>query len=256
MSSLARLAVAVLLAAVSRPMEIDIHPGPAETFSAVLAGPAPDARGGTFTGRVAINGSAVDLPVTARAQAIGGRLRIPLTLRYADVPQDWANRFRAETFHYRVSGRVTGGPPVDWSGTARWDEVGVEGERETMARFVRLVTLEVTDMSLFSSDARAVLAVRNPFSFPLTVASSRYRVSADGRLVGSGSTRGMLLRARQESTVLLPLEVEHGALIAAAGGAVLSGEGVPARLVGALTVRLPGGDVAVPIDLAGRLSTR
>jgi hypothetical protein len=66
----------------------------------------------------------------------------------------------------------------------------------------------------------------------------------------------MLLRPRRESTILLPVEVEHGALIAAAGGAVLSGEGVPARLAGALTVRLPGGDVPVPIDLAGRLSVR
>jgi LEA14-like dessication related protein len=134
--------------------------------------------------------------------------------------------------------------------------VGVEGERETVQRFVRLVTLEVTDVSLLSSDARAVVAVRNPFSFPLTVASSRYRVSVDGRVLGAGSTRGMILRPRQESTVLLPLEVEHGALISAAGGAVLSGEAVPARLAGTLTIRLPRGDVAVPIDLAGRLSVR
>jgi hypothetical protein len=37
---------------------------------------------------------------------------------------------------------------------------------------------------------------------------------------------------------------------------VLSGEGLPARLAGSLAVRLPGGDVAVPIDLAGRLSVR
>jgi LEA14-like dessication related protein len=123
-------------------------------------------------------------------------------------------------------------------------------------RFVRLVTLEVTDVSFLSSDARAVVGVRNPFSFPLTVASSRYKVTAGGRQLGRGSTRGMILRPRQESTVLLPLEVEHGALIAAAGGAVLSGEGVPARLDGTLTVRLPGGDVAVPIDLSGRLSAR
>jgi LEA14-like dessication related protein len=255
-TGLGRFLVVLALTAVARPLEIDIRPGPAETFSAIVAGPAPDARGGPFSGRISLNGSAVDLPITARAEAVGGRLRLPLTLRYSDVPQDWANRFRAETFHYRVSGRVAGGAPVDWEGTARWDAVGVEGERETVARFVRLVTLEVTDVSLFSSEARAVVAVRNPFSFPLTVVSSRYRVSAGERVVGTGSTRGMLLRARQESTVLLPLEVEHGALIGAAGGAVLSGEGVPARLVGALTVRLPGGDIAVPIDLAGRLSTR
>ncbi|HEV8610749.1 MAG TPA: LEA type 2 family protein [Thermoanaerobaculia bacterium] len=245
----------ITLALAVFPVQIDIRPGPSETFSATLVGPAAGARGGSFSGRISVNGSSAEIPISGRAEAIGARLRIPLTLRYSDVPQDWANRFRADTFDYRVVGRA-GATPVQWTGTARWDDVGVEGERETVQRFVRLVTLEVTDVSLFSSDARAVVAVRNPFSFPLTVASSRYRVSADGRLLGTGSTRGMILRPRQESTVLLPLEVEHGALIAAAGGAVLSGEAVPARLAGALTIRLPRGDVAVPIDLVGRLSVR
>jgi len=244
-----------LLFAVS-PVKIDVRPGPTDTFFATLVGPAAGARAGPFSGRISVNGSAAEVPISGRAEATGARLRIPLTVRYSDVPQDWANRFRADTFDYRVIGRVAGTAPVEWTGTARWDDVGVEGERETVQRFVRLVTLEVTDVSLFSSEARAVLAVRNPFSFPLTVASSRYRVSVDGRVLGAGSTRGMILRPRQESTALLPLEVEHGALIAAAGGAVLSGEPVPARLAGALTIRLPRGDVAVPIDLAGRLSVR
>jgi LEA14-like dessication related protein len=254
---IAGLLVGLVLAVLGRPVQIDIRPGPTETFSATLVGPAPGVGAGPFAGRISVNGSSAELPVETRAEISGsGRLRLALTLRYSDVPRDWANRFRADTFEYRLSGRVAGSSPVEWAGTARWDGVGVESERETVGRFVRLVTLEVTDVSLFSSDARAVVSVRNPFSFPLTIASSRYRVTADGRLVGSGSTRGFLLRPRQVSTVLLPLEVEHGALIAAAGGAVLSGEGVPARIAGALEVRLPGGDVAVPIDLAGQLSFR
>jgi LEA14-like dessication related protein len=250
------LALLLLFSARPGPVQIDVRPGPTDTFSATLVGPAAGASGGLFSGRISVNGSSAEVPISGRAEATGGRLRIPLTLRYSDVPRDWANRFRADTFDYRVIGRVAGTAPVEWTGTARWDDVGVEGERETVQRFVRLVTLEVTDVSLFSSEARAVLAVRNPFSFPLTIASSRYRVSADRRVLGTGSTRGMILRPRQESTVLLPLEVEHGALIAAAGGAVLSGVAVPARLSGALTIRLPRGDIAVPIDLAGRLSVR
>jgi LEA14-like dessication related protein len=254
---IAGLFVALVLSALGRPVEIDIRPGPTETFAATLVGSAPGVGAGTFVGRISVNGSPAELPVQARAESSGnGRLRLPLTLRYAEIPQDWANRFRAERFDYRLSGRVGQSSSVEWAGTARWDAVGVEGERETVGRFVRLVTVEVTDVSLLSSDARAVLSVRNPFSFPLTIASSRYRVTADGRLLGSGSTRGILLRPRQLNTVLLPLGVEHAALISAAGGAVLSGEGVPARLEGSLAVRLPGGDVAVPIDLAGRVSMR
>ena len=250
------LVVPILLAAVGRPIQIDVRPGPAETFSATLVGPAPGARTGAFTGRLSVNGSAVEIPISGRAEAVGDRLRLPVTLRYSDVPQDWANRFRPATFDYRVSGSVAGGGPVDWAGTARWDDVGVEGERETVRRFLRLQTVEVTDVSLFESEARAVVAVRNPFAFPLTISSTRYTLIAGDREVGSGRTRGMMLRARQESTLLLPIDVDHGQLLGAAGAGIVSGGDIPARLSGSLNVRLPRGDVSVPLDLSGRLSLR
>jgi LEA14-like dessication related protein len=248
------LIVPLFLAALARPVRIDIRPGPAETFSATLAGPARGVRGGAFSGRLSVNGSPVEIPISGRAEASGDGLRLPVTLRYSDIPQDWANRFRAETFDYRITGRVAGEAPLDWSGTARWDEVGVEGERETARRFLRLVTLEVTDISFAGSEARAVVAVRNPFAFPLTIASARYRLRASERVVGTGRTHGIVLRPRQESTLLLPVDVDHAELLGAAGKAVFSGGPVAARLSGTLAVRLPRGDVEVPLDLSGRLS--
>lgn len=248
--------VPLLLAVLAGPVQIDVRPGPAETFSATLVGPAPGSRAGPFTGRLSVNGSTVEIPISGRAEPAGDRLRLPVTLRYSDVPQDWANRFRPVTFDYRVNGRVSGGDPVEWRGTARWDDVGVVGEKETVRRFLRLQTVEVTDVSLFESEARAVVAVRNPFAFPLTISSTRYTLFAGGREVGAGHTRGMVLRARQESTLLLPIEVDHGELLGAAGAGILSGGEVPARLSGWLSVRLPRGDVAVPLDLSGQLSLR
>lgn len=250
------IVVPILLAAVSRPVQIDVRPGPAETFSATLVGPAPGGRSGPFTGRLSVNGSTVEIPISGRAEAADERLRLPVTLRYSDVPQDWATRFRPVTFDYRVSGRVSGGGPIEWAGTARWDDVGVEGEKDTVRRFLRLQTVEVTDVSLFESEARAVVAVRNPFAFPLTISSTRYALFAGDREVGVGRTRGMLLRARQESTLLLPIDVDHGELLGAAGAGILSGGQIPARLSGSLVVRLPRGDVAVPLDLSGQLSIR
>jgi LEA14-like dessication related protein len=248
--------VPVLLGALARPVQIDVRPGPADTFAATLVGPATDGRSGPFTGRLSVNGSAVEIPISGRAESTGNRLRLPVTLRYSDVPQDWANRFRPVNFDYRISGRVTGGGPIEWTGTARWDDVGVEGEQETVRRFLRLQTVEVTDVSLFESEARAVVAVRNPFAFPLTVSATRYTLSAGDREVGTGGTRGMMLRPRQESTLLLPIDVDHGELLGAAGAGILSGGELPARLSGSLTVRLPRGDVSIPLDLSGRLSLR
>lgn len=242
-----------LLAVLARPVEIDVRPGPAETFSATLVGPAAGARAGAFTGRLSVNGSPVEVAVSARAEASGDRLRLPVTLRYADVPADWANRFHPQTFDYRLSGRTAAGAPVEWAGRARWDDVGMEGEKETARRFLRLASVEVTDVGFTESSAQAVLTVRNPFAFPLTIASTRYRLSSGSRIVGTGQTRGKLLRPRQESTLLLPLDVDHGQLLGAAGRGILGGGSLPARLSGTLTVRLPRGDVSVPLDLSGQL---
>lgn len=201
-----------------------------------------------------MNGSPEELPISGQAEVRAGRLRIPVTLRYADVPVDWANRYRPEGFDLRVSGRVAQAEPIEWTGTRRWDEVAVGSDRATAARFLKLETLEVTELSFSESRGRAVLAVRNPFSFPLKIARARYRILANGREVGSGETRGILLRPERNNTLLLPVELDHGELIAAAGRALLSGGTVAARLSGALELRLPGGDVPIPLDLAGRLS--
>ena len=52
----------------------------------------------------------------------------------------------------------------------------------------------------------------------------------------------------------LPIDLDHGELLAAAGSALRSGGDVEGRLRGTLVVRLPGGDIPVPLDLLGRFS--
>jgi LEA14-like dessication related protein len=96
--------------------------------------------------------------------------------------------------------------------------------------------------------------VRNPFAFPLKVASATYRLFANGREVGSGETRGLLLHPKQDNALDFPAELDHSALLGAAGGALASGGEVDGRLNGVLVVRLPGGDLPVPLDLSGRFA--
>jgi len=48
--------------------------------------------------------------------------------------------------------------------------------------------------------------------------------------------------------------VDHGELLSAAGGALVSGDDVAVRLTGRLVVRLKGGDLSVPLALSGNLS--
>lgn len=221
-----------------------------ETALRVTLSGTGDLAAGPFQGAIAINGSPQELPLSGTVARAGAQWRLPVTVRYADVPADWADRFRPEGFTYRL--RAASGR--EWTGTARWKEVELEGSRDAAAEYLKLDDVTLTNVSLLSSEASAQVTVKNPFSFPLKIASTEYTLFADGQEVGSGRTQGMILHASQKNTLALPIDVDHSALLAAAGGAVVSGGDVAVRLQGKLVVRLKGGDVTVPLALSGRLS--
>ena len=179
---------------------------------------------------------------------------LSVMLRYRDVPEDWIRRLRDSDFDYRLRGRVAGGNPVAWSGTRRWKEIEVEKREVAASSFVKLSSIQLTEFSLLESAARADVTVRNPLSFPLKLASASYRLFANGSEVGSGAAGEMILRPEQETTLKLPIDVDHGQLLAAAGSALRSGGDVEARLRGALVLRLPGAEIPVPLNLSGRFS--
>ncbi|HEX7251836.1 MAG TPA: LEA type 2 family protein [Thermoanaerobaculia bacterium] len=234
--------------------EIHVQPWP-DGVTAVLFGAPAGAAGGAFAGTLSLNGSSAEIPVSGTAQLSGERVAITFKLKYREIPEDWASRFRLADFDYRLRGRVAGTSPIDWSGTKRWDEVETEkSEGTTSADFIKLGSMQLTEFSLFQSAAKADVKVTNPLSFPLKLASTSYRLSANGREVGSGSTKGLILHASQETLLELPIEIDHTELLAAAGSAVSSGGEVEARLKGSLVIRLPGGDISVPLDLAGKFS--
>ena len=246
--------LALAAAAAASPLVLAIRPGSSGSFAAVVSGQAPGDASGAFSGSVALNGSPDAIPVRGNAHRSGGRLTVPLSLRYADIPADWANRFRPGALDVRLEGSVEGKEPVHWTASVPWNAIQVDGEKETVAQFVRLTSLELTRFSLFESEAQAVVSVRNPFSFPLKIAGASYTVFANDAEVGSGRTQGLLLHAGQDNVLDFPIEIEHGPMLAAAGSALSSGGQIDGRLRGRLAVRLPGGDIEVPLDLSGKFS--
>lgn len=252
--------VAVWLAVAGTPsrapelgLDVVLAPGPA--FTAVVTGPGGRAMPGDFRGTVAFEDSGQSLAVAGRASRAGksgNRLAIAALIRYADVPADWVARFRAEGVALRLEGRV-GGSAVSWRGRLEWDDVSVRESDPAASAFVSFAGVELRSFSPSRSSGVARVRVRNPFAFPLTIASSQYRLEAAGREVGHGATRGILLRPLRASVVELPLDVDHAGLLAAAGAAAFFSGGAPARLRGWVNLRLSGGDVHLPIDLAGRI---
>ena len=242
-----------LMAAVAAPLQVRVVPE-METFTVTLSGVEPHAQAGAFSGSLSLYGSSSEIPMTGVARMSAERLELSMKVKYRDVPEDWIKRFRAADFDYRLRGRIAGESAVEWSGTKRWGEVSVESREEAVSGFVKLGSIALTQFSLFESAAKAEVTVRNPLSFPLTLASASYRLFANGREVGSGRAKEMILKAAQETTLPLPIDLDHGQLLAAAGAALRSGGEVEGRLRGSLVVRLHGGDIPVPLDLSGRVS--
>jgi len=247
------LAVAARLAqpAPPAPLSFTLALEGTASLRVTLAGPEADLATGPFKGTITVNGSAAELPVAGTVTHAGGKWQLPFSVKFADVPEDWADRFRADGFSYRL--RSAASPGREWTGTRAWKDVELEGSREAMSDFVALDDVQLTDVSLLSSEARARVSVRNPFSFPLKIASTEYVLFADGHEVGSGQTQGMILHPGQKNVLNMPIDVDHGALLSAAGGTVLSGGDVAVQLKGKLVVRLKGGDVAVPLAMSGHL---
>ncbi len=235
---------------------VEIDPSAGDSVTVAFTGPAGNVLAGEFRGRVSAYGSAVELPVSGRAERTRAGLRIRARIRYADLPEDWGSRVRPDVVVFRLQGAV-GSVAVDWNARLTWDavEVARKGDEEALGRFLSLKEIEMTSLSPASSRGVARLEVVNPFAFPLKIASSQYRIEASGRQIGDGSTQGLLVRALRPSTLDFPFRVEHTQLIAAAGSALFRSGEIDARLVGSLTVRLPGGDFRVPLDLAGKIST-
>ena len=235
-------------------LSLTVEPGSGDSFTAIVEGPAESGAPGEFRGTASLYGSSFTLPVSGRAaRTRDGRLAIRLSIRYAAVPPDWSVRFHPLSLDVALDGSA-GGRPVSWRGRVLWEDIAVSADPATAAGFLSLAEIRLTDVSFSTSRGVADLSVRNPFSFPLTIASSEYHVEAAGREIGGGATRGVLVRPSVRSVVQLPVEVENGPLAAAAGRTLFSAGDVEVRLRGWIRLRLAGGgDVRIPLDLGGRL---
>src|SRR5262249_14387327 len=122
-----------------------------ETSVRVTLSGTGDVPGGPFQGSISVNGSAAELPLSGTVERTSKEWKLPATVRYADVPADWADRFRPDGFTYRLrsaSGR-------EWSGSAHWQDVEVEGSHDAAEEFVKLDDVALTNVSLMSSEAQA-----------------------------------------------------------------------------------------------------
>jgi LEA14-like dessication related protein len=232
--------------------DIQVTVGPL-SITAVFSGAMEGAPSGAFSGFLSLNGSPSEIPVGGTARSTAGRVRVTMKVKYGDVPEDWLKRSRLSQFDYRLRGRIAGARNVDWSGTKPYRQIESETRDNGASDFVKLSAIALKRLTATDIAAYGKISIQNPLSFPLRLAGTDYRVSVKGREIGSGSTKSMAL-APGPNALDLPIDLDQREILAAAGSALASGGSVQARFQGTLAVRLPGGDITVPLDLSGRLT--
>lgn len=216
--------------------------------------PTPLSTGAKFRGLLKIDGVEPGLDVTGSIAASREEATLPFDIELARLPAELLSRLRLDSFDYQLTGRA-GEAAVAVSGGGRWEDLSRDpGVEQSVSQFLHLRSVAVERLSLTETRARGELEVRNPFSFDLKIAGLEYRLLAESGEIGRGRGRGILLHKATTSRVELPLSVEHGPLIRAAGTALLSGGEIGGSLVGTLTIRLPAGDVKIPFAAPGKIS--
>ncbi len=137
---------------------------------------------------------------------------------------------------------TAGGPPA------------AAGETSTSVS-VELTSLELTALAEKRSEARAVLKVSNPFASPVRLTAGRFVLRINGHEVGQGSLHPRTLGAHKLRGVEIPIRIDRKEFLAALGGQFDAGMQIDAELSGEIRLRLPSGDVTLPLSLPGRMGT-
>jgi len=120
---------------------------------------------------------------------------------------------------------------------------------------VELTSLELTALSEKRSEARAVLKISNPLASPVRLAAGPFVLRVNAHEVGQGSLHPRTLGAHKVRGVEVPIRIDRKGFLAALGGQFDAGMQIDAELSGEIRLRLPSGDVTLPLSLPGRMGT-
>ena len=123
------------------------------------------------------------------------------------------------------------------------------------APVVTLASFELTSLSEKRTEGRAVLAIKNQYSFPIPALVATCRVRVNGKEIGNGAGQRKKIPPGKTKGITMPFVSDQDLFRKAAGGDWFVGASVDAQLEGSLTLRLPSGDVTVPLLFSHKMGT-
>ena len=120
---------------------------------------------------------------------------------------------------------------------------------------VELTSFELTALGEARTEGRAVFAIRNPFSFPVSAAVTKCAVKVNDVEIGEGKPVERKISSKKRKALEMSFHSEKKKFKAAAGSLWVEGVHVPAELTGSMTLRVAGKDLPVDFHFTYRMGT-
>ncbi|MHB1047002.1 MAG: LEA type 2 family protein [Thermoanaerobaculia bacterium] len=226
----------------------------------VLAKGAAGACAGPFRGTLEFYGAGPGARFDGALKKGPGGCEMAARLPWNALPAGAVSRARTDAVTVRFVGEVADvgrARAADWSATIPRAAVALtESMRVTLRRFVRSPEIHLGGLGVKTTAMNAEVEVLSPLAFDLRVVEARYEVEANGRKVASGVKEKFIVHGGRANRIEVPVTVQNGAAIAAAGKTLVKGGKVDGKLTGRARLRFPGGDVDFPLELPVKLSLR
>jgi hypothetical protein len=213
---------------------------------------------GPFRGNLTFYDVPPGAPLTGTLSQGAGGCELAGPISWEALSGEAIGKARGDVLTVRVLGeRIEGGKSrkVDWRADLPRAAVGLaESMKVTLRRFTKAPEIHLGGLGVKTTTVNADVEVLSPLHFNLKVVEARCEVETNGEAVASGVKEKFLVYGGRSNKIQIPVVVNNGAAIAAAGSTLMKGGKVEGKLTGLARLRLPGGDVDFPIEFPVKIS--
>jgi hypothetical protein len=239
-----------------------IRVGPISTtqadISIVLTAGSVKKCAGSFRGVMQFFEAPPGVNVLGPLRTNAGACELTATVLWSQLNQKAIQLARGDLLQVRFKGELVEGKtitPVNWMLPAPKAAVLlIEPIKNTVQRFAKVTDIQLGSMGLKSSTVNADISVQSPLAFDLRVLQASCELQIQGQVVATGIKENFVINATRMNALRIPVTLNHKALLSATGNVLTQMGKVDGKLVGWFRIKLPGGDVDLPLEFPVKLT--
>lgn len=213
---------------------------------------------GQFRGQVMFYDVTAATTVSGNLRAAAGACEFSTLVPWRSISEKMVQQARGDVLQVRFFGELIDGKlinKVNWVVAAtRANLVLTEPMKETVKRFAKATDLRMGDISLRDSTVNAGITVQSPLGFDLRVNKIACALEIHGVVVATGTKESFVLFSGRPTPLLIPVSIQHKALLSASGSVFSKMGKVNGRLFGTVQLRLTSGNMELPMEFPVQLN--